>query len=70
MDKDTQFNELTSSEIMCVNGGLGGLAIFGLGLLGTAIAAGANEIVKETTGQGIGDHVVDGAIWVWDAVTD
>ncbi len=64
-----QFQSLDHDETMNINGGLAPIAVFGLGVLGAALAAGANEIVEESTGKGIGDHVVDAAIWVWNSIS-
>lgn len=53
------FVGLNAREYEEVNGGLAPLAAFGLGLLGTAIAAGVDEVVKRSTGKSVAEHAWD-----------
>ncbi len=51
--------ELTNQEMEEIDGGIGFIVAFGLGLVGAAAYYGADAIVKNSTGESIAEHVVD-----------
>ncbi len=59
--KSNSFVEINSEEQMEVNGGIGPLAVFALGVVGCAVGACVDYGVKKVSGKSISEHA-------WDAI--